>query len=93
MALMIETQHIRITRLFMIKLKLRMTVREGGKDLGVSLRRPRQLEDDALGRHRSKMERFRRKLSALLGGSFHDLAVVVTGRAIESATIFIGPGP
>ena len=83
MALMIEAEHIGIARLFAHELELRMIAGEGRKHLGITARRPWHFEDDLLGRMRPQMKRRRRKFFSLLRGRFHDVAVVVTGSAMQ----------
>src|SRR5207249_2304309 len=55
-ALMIETEHVGVSRVLALQLKLRMRFREIRERRGVTLRRSRQLEDDLLRRVRMSMK-------------------------------------
>ena len=82
MPLMIEAENVGVARFGGIDLKLRVSIPERRKNLGVSTRRPGQFEDDALRRLRMPVERRPIELHPFLRGSFHGFAIVVAGRAI-----------
>ena len=82
-ALVIEAEHVRIARLFVIELELRMIAGKRRNQLGVAAGRPSQFKDNLLRGTGPQMKGGGRKLRAFLGGCFHHSATVVTGRALQ----------
>src|SRR5437870_11796559 len=88
MALMIETDHVGITRFFPHQLKFWMVPGKGGKNLRISPARPRHFEDNLLHRMWPQMKHCRWKLCAFLRRRFHDGAAVVTRGALQIRDLF-----
>src|SRR6266513_5720077 len=84
MALMIETQYIRIARIHPFQLKFRMRFPKRSERRGKTLRRPRQFEGDLLRGVRMSMKRVPRNAHSSLSRRRHRCGIVVARHALRA---------
>ena len=92
MALMVEFQQIGIDYRFALELKFRMTIPEGSKGLGITVRRSRQLENNLPRRMRVTLEVGPIKPAPFLGRGRHRRAIIMTTGALKIRNLLHRPG-